>query len=84
LGDASVPRPIDAGAMQLALLVGFGYWAAGLTVAAVFALVIGVAAITSLLRNTELSGGTKAMWALIIVFFPIFGSTIYFTVRNDW
>jgi hypothetical protein len=70
--------------MQAALLLGFGYWAAGLTIAGVFALVIGVAAIASLLRNAELSGGTKAMWALIIVFFPIFGSTIYFTVRNDW
>jgi Phospholipase_D-nuclease N-terminal len=70
--------------MQAGLLLGFGYWAAGLTIAGVFAFVIGVAAIASLLRNTELSGGTKAMWALIIVFFPIFGSAIYFTVRNDW
>jgi hypothetical protein len=70
--------------MQAALLLGFGYWAAGLTIAGVFALVIGVAAIASLLRNAELSGGSKAMWVLIIVFFPIFGSTIYFAVRNDW
>ena len=70
--------------MQAALLLGFGYWAAGLTIAGVFALLIGIAAIASLLRNTELSGGTKAMWALIIVFFPIFGSAIYFGVRNDW
>jgi hypothetical protein len=70
--------------MQAALLLGFGYWAAGLTIAGVFALLIGIAAIASLLRNSELSGGTKAMWALIIVFFPIFGSAIYFGVRNDW
>jgi hypothetical protein len=70
--------------VQLALLVGFGYLAAGLSVAAVFALVLGVAACVSLLRNADLSGGTKAMWVLIIVFFPILGSTVYFTVRNEW
>ena len=70
--------------MQLALLVGFGYLAAGLSVAAVFALVLGIAACVSLLGNAELSGGAKATWVLIIVLFPIFGSIVYFTVRSDW
>lgn len=69
--------------MQAALLA-FGYWTAGLIVAGIFALLLGIAAWVSLLRNGELSGGTKVMWFLIILFFPIFGSTIYFTVRNEW
>jgi hypothetical protein len=70
--------------MAFALPVGFGLLAAGISVAGVIALVLGVSACVSLLRNAQLSSGTKTMWLLAIVLFPIFGSTIYFAVRNDW
>jgi hypothetical protein len=58
--------------------------AGGLTLAGVVALVLAVAACVNLLPNKDLSGGAKAMWLLIIVFVPILGSIIYFSVRSDW
>ena len=56
----------------------------GLSLAGVIALVLGVAACASLLRNPELSGGAKAMWVVAVLLFPIVGSVVYFGVREDW
>jgi Phospholipase_D-nuclease N-terminal len=64
--------------------LGLSVFTAGLTVAGVIAVVLGVAACISVLSNTELSGGAKAMWVVIIAFVPIIGSAIYFGVRSDW
>jgi hypothetical protein len=35
-------------------------------------------------RDTQLSGGAKTMWIVIVLFFPILGPAIYFAVRSDW
>jgi hypothetical protein len=63
--------------------LGVFHWT-GISVAGVLALVLGIAACVSLLRNPELSGGAKAMWLVAIVLFPILGSVVYFGVRSDW
>jgi len=64
--------------------LGLSVFEAGLTVVGVIALVLGVSACVSVLRNAELSGGAKAMWLVIVAFLPILGSMIYFGVRSDW
>jgi len=64
--------------------LAFGARATGLTVTGVVALILAAAALISLFRNADLSGGAKTMWILIILFVPIFGSLIYFGVRSDW
>lgn len=66
------------------LSLAFGLLETGLTVAAVLALVLAVAAFVSLARNDQLSGSAKVMWVLIVVLFPIVGSAVYFGVRSDW
>jgi len=64
--------------------LAFGYLALSLSLAGVLALVLAISAGVSLVRNAELSGAAKAMWILIVVLFPIFGSVVYFGVRSDW
>ena len=66
------------------LPLGVGLWTAGITVASVIALVLGIWAIASVLRNAELSTGAKVGWIVVILFLPIFGSIVYFGVRGDW
>jgi hypothetical protein len=66
------------------LPLGLSVFEAGLTLAGVIALVLGVSACVSVLRNAELSSGAKAMWLVIVAFLPILGSMIYFGVRSDW
>jgi hypothetical protein len=61
-----------------AILVG------GITVAAVVALALAVAAWISIFGDARLSPGARAMWVLAIVFFPIVGSVVYFGVLIDW
>jgi hypothetical protein len=71
--------------MELGLLLALSTLAtAGISLATVVALVVGVAAGVSLLGNDRLSGGAKAMWLAVIVLFPILGSGVYFGVRSDW
>jgi hypothetical protein len=70
--------------VELSLPLGFGYQEAGITLAAVIALVLAISACAGLLRDARLSSGAKAMWLVIILFLPIFGSVVYFTVRSDW
>jgi Na+/melibiose symporter-like transporter len=56
----------------------------GATVGGMLALVLAVIALVYLFRDSELSGGTKAMWVVLIVLFPILGPIVYFAVRSDW
>jgi len=70
--------------MALSLLLGYGAVATGVTLAGVVALILAVAAWSSMFRNAALSGSAKAMWFLVVLFFPIFGSLIYFGVRSSW
>jgi hypothetical protein len=70
--------------MELALVLGFGALALGLTLVGVVSLVIAIVAWVSVFRDPNLSGGSKAMWFFVILIFPIFGSVIYFGVRSSW
>jgi hypothetical protein len=71
--------------MELGLVLALSSLAtAGISLGTLVALVLGVAAGVSLLRNDRLSGGAKAMWLVAIVLFPILGSVVYFGVRSDW
>jgi hypothetical protein len=56
----------------------------GITALAVLAVLLAIAAIVSVLRNEEFSGGSKLLWVFAIVLFPILGSAVYFGVRSDW
>jgi len=68
--------------MSVAVL---GIWLeSGITLLAVLEVVLGVAAIVSVLRNEDFSGGSKALWVVAIVLFPILGAVVYFAVRSDW
>jgi hypothetical protein len=69
--------------MELGLVLALSTLAAGLSLATLVALVIGVAAGVSLLGNERLSGGVKATWLAVIVLFPILGSALYFGVGSD-
>jgi hypothetical protein len=67
-----------------AVVLGIGWLAGGITALAVLEVVLGIAAIVSVLRNEDFSGSSKALWVLAIVLFPILGAVIYFSVRSDW
>ena len=59
-------------------------WLVGGTVLGVLALLLGIAAIVSVLRNEDFSRSSKLLWVVVIVLFPILGGAIYFGVRSDW
>jgi hypothetical protein len=65
-------------------VLGIGWLEGGFYGLAVLAALVGIAAIVSVLRNPDLSGGAKAMWVIVILIFPLIGGTIYFGVRSDW
>jgi hypothetical protein len=67
-----------------ATILGIGWFAGGFTVLGVLALLLAIAAIVSVLRNEEFSGGSKLLWVVVILLLPILGSAIYFGVRSDW
>jgi hypothetical protein len=67
-----------------ATVLGIGWVGGGITALAVVAVVIGVAAIVSVLQNSEFSGAEKAVWVVAILLFPILGGAVYFAVRSDW
>ena len=69
---------IDATAIAIGLLEG-GFW-----ILAAVSVVLALAALLSVFRNPDFSEGSKAMWVLVILIFPLFGSLIYFGVRSDW
>ena len=67
-----------------ATILGLGWLAGGITLLGILELVLGIAAIVSVLRNDDFSGGAKALWVFAIVLFPILGAVVYFAVRSDW
>ena len=67
-----------------ATILGLGWLAGGITVLGVLAVVVGIAAIVSVLRNPDFSGGSKALWIVVILIVPLLGGLIYFGVRSDW
>jgi len=69
---------IEAATLAIGLLAG-GFW-----ILAALSVILALMALISVFRNTEFSGGSKLLWVLVIVIFPLFGSLIYFGVRSDW
>jgi hypothetical protein len=58
--------------------------AGGLTALGLIALVLAIAGLYYISRDRELSGSTKTMWIVLVLFFPILGPSVYFAVRSDW
>jgi hypothetical protein len=69
---------IDAAILAIGLLAG-GFW-----ILAALSVILALAALLSVFRNPDFTGGSKALWVAVIVVFPLFGSLIYFGVRSDW
>ena len=69
---------IGATTLAIGLLEG-GFW-----VLAAASVVLALAAILSVVRNEDFSGSSRALWIVVILVFPLFGSLIYFGVRSDW
>jgi hypothetical protein len=69
---------IDGATLAIGLLAG------GVSILAVVAVILAIAALISVFRNEDFSGGSKALWVVVILIFPLFGSLIYFGVRSDW
>jgi hypothetical protein len=67
-----------------AATLAVGLFAAGFWILAALSVVLALAAILSVVRNPDFSGGARAMWIAVILVFPLFGSLIYFGVRSDW
>ena len=66
------------------LVLAFGKVAGGVTALGVVALVLAVVGLYYVLRDDGLTGGAKAMWIVLVLFFPILGPSVYFAVRSDW
>ena len=69
---------IEAATLAIGLLAS-GFW-----VLAALSVILALAALLSVFRNPDFTGGSKALWVAVIVIFPLFGSLIYFGVRSDW
>ena len=69
---------IDATTLAIGLLAG------GLWFLAAVSLILAIGALISVFRNPDFSGGSKLLWVVVILIFPLFGSLIYFGVRSDW
>jgi hypothetical protein len=67
-----------------ATTLAFGLLAGGFWVLAALSVILALAALLSVFRNEDFSGGSRALWVAVIVVFPLFGSLIYFGVRSDW
>ncbi len=39
--------------------------------------------LTDVFRNPDLSGGSKALWVLLVFFIPLFGALVYLIVHGD-
>lgn len=67
------------------LVLGIGWLlGGGITALSVLAVLLAIAAIVSVLRNEDFTGGSKLLWVFAIVLFPILGGAVYFGVRSDW
>lgn len=69
---------IEAATLAIGLLAG-GFW-----ILAALSVILALAALLSVLRNEDFSGSSRALWIVLILIFPLFGSLIYFGVRSDW
>ena len=69
---------IDATTLAFGLLAG-GFW-----ILAALSVILALAALLSVFRNEDFSGGSRWLWVAVIIVFPLFGSLIYFGVRSDW
>jgi len=69
---------IEATTLAIGLLAG-GFW-----ILAALSVVLALAAILSVVKNEDFSGSSRALWIVLILLFPLFGSLIYFGVRSDW
>jgi len=69
---------IEAMTLAIGLLAG-GFW-----ILAALSVVLALAAILSVVRNEDFTGSSRALWIVLILVFPLFGSLIYFGVRSDW
>ena len=69
---------IEAATLAIGLLAG-GFW-----VLAALSVILALAALLSVFRNEDFTGGSRALWIVVILVFPLFGSLIYFGVRSDW
>ena len=67
-----------------ATTLAFGLLAGGFGILAALSVILALAALLSVFRNEDFSGGSRALWIAVIVVFPLFGSLIYFGVRSDW
>ena len=67
-----------------ATTLAFGLLAGGFWILAALSVILAIGALISVFRNEYFSGGAKAMWVVLILIFPLFGSLIYFGVRSDW
>ena len=70
--------------MQAMLVLCSAKLAGGLTALGIIALVLAIAGLYYISRDRELSGSTKTMWIVLVLFFPILGPSVYFSVRSDW
>ena len=68
---------IEATTLAIGLLAG-GFW-----ILAALSVVLALAAILSVVKNEDFSGSSRALWIVLILVFPLFGSLIYFGVRSD-
>jgi Phospholipase_D-nuclease N-terminal len=69
---------IEATTLAIGLLAG-GFW-----ILAALSVVLALAAILSIVRNEDFTGSSRALWIVLILVVPLFGSLIYFGVRSDW
>jgi hypothetical protein len=67
-----------------ATTLAFGLLAGGFWILAALSVVLALAALLSVVRNEDFSGGSRWLWVAVILVFPLFGSLIYFGVRSDW
>jgi hypothetical protein len=65
-------------------LLAYGALSWTFTILGVVAFVAAIATIVAVLGNHELSGAEKAVWIVAVIFFPLFGALVYWTVRRDW
>jgi len=47
-------------------------------------LLLATAALVSVFRSGDLNGGSRALWAVIVLVVPVLGPAVYFGVRRDW
>jgi DMSO reductase anchor subunit len=53
------------------------------TILCILSLVLFIVALISLLRNEQMHRTTKLMWAIIIIFVPLIGSILFFTIGRS-